>query len=103
MSVTPTSAPNGVVGTPYSFNLLPSGGTAPYTFALSPYSDLPPGLSFSSQGQVTGTPTYPGSFEIMATLTDSTPTPNVVNLFYNVTIDAAVAGAQGISISPAQI
>jgi uncharacterized protein (TIGR03437 family) len=103
MSVTPTSAPNGVVGTPYSFNLLPSGGTAPYNFALATYSDLPPGLSFSSVGQLSGNPTYPGLFRIYVTLTDSAQSPNVVYRVYYVTIDAAVAGAQGISISPAQI
>ncbi len=103
ISVTPASAPNGVVGTPYSFNLLPSGGTAPYTFALATYSDLPPGLSFNSLGQLSGTPTYPGLFNVYVTLTDSAQSPNVLYLLYPVTIDAAVAGAQGISISPAQI
>jgi hypothetical protein len=47
--------PQGVVGTPYpATTLMPSGGTAPYTFANVV---LPAGLTMSTAGVITGTPT----------------------------------------------
>ena len=47
-----------------------SGGTAPYTYALSS-GTLPPGISFSSSGVISGTPTAPGSYSFGVTATDS--------------------------------
>jgi large repetitive protein len=103
ISSSPDSAPNGVVGTPYSLTLLPSGGVAPYVFTLSTSSDMPPGLSFSTTGTLSGTPTYPGTFVLRLTLTDSAQTPRTFSRLYYITIDAATAGTTGISINPAQI
>ena len=62
--------PAGTVGTPYSAALSASGGTAPYTFALSSGS-LPPGLTLSSTGTISGTPTTPGSFPFSVNATDA--------------------------------
>ncbi len=45
-----------------------SGGTAPYTFSAT---GLPPGLSMSPGGVVSGTPTVEGTYYYMVTLTDS--------------------------------
>lgn len=65
------------VGVPYDGFIVASGGTAPYTFAVTGGS-LPPGLSLNtSTGEITGTPTTPGTFPYQITITDSaTPTPN---------------------------
>ncbi|MCX6928093.1 MAG: choice-of-anchor D domain-containing protein [Verrucomicrobia bacterium] len=52
---TDLSLPSGMVGAPYRFTLAASGGAEPYTWTA--YSDLPPGLSLSSAGVVSGTPT----------------------------------------------
>ena len=50
--------PPGEVGTPYSFQLTVSGGTPPYTIYIMD-GTLPDGLSLSSDGLISGTPTTP--------------------------------------------
>ena len=53
--ITTVSVPNGQVGVPYSTQIMASGGTPPYLFALS--GRLPTGLSLSEGGVIFGTPT----------------------------------------------
>jgi beta-glucanase (GH16 family) len=55
-SVTPSTLPNGTIGTAYSFQLVAAGGTAPYAWLVTQGS-LPQGLSLSSSGLLSGTPT----------------------------------------------
>jgi hypothetical protein len=47
--------PDGVVGVPYSHTFLATGGIPPYDWVA--LGSLPPGLSFSSSGVLSGTPT----------------------------------------------
>ncbi len=50
--------PNAAVGEPYSVQLQASGGTAPYTFSfVTNAGNVPPGLTLSSSGILSGTPT----------------------------------------------
>ncbi len=53
--------PTGVVGQPYSYQFRVSGGNPPYTFYVKSGS-IPPGLSLSSSGLLSGTPTTPGGW-----------------------------------------
>lgn len=48
-----------------------TGGTPGYTYSLEPGSTLPAGLSLSSAGLLTGTPTTAGSYAFAVTATDS--------------------------------
>ncbi|MFE2752111.1 S8 family serine peptidase [Actinosynnema sp. NPDC059335] len=57
-----------VVGSPASLQLTASGGTAPYSFSAT---GLPPGLSISTSGLISGTPTTVGTYSVTATATDS--------------------------------
>nr|WP_082647893.1 putative Ig domain-containing protein [Lysobacter antibioticus] len=67
----PTSFAGPTVASPYSANInAATGGTAPYSYAVVSGS-LPPGMSFSSAGLISGTPTAPGTFNFSATATDS--------------------------------
>jgi hypothetical protein len=52
--------PNGAVGTVYNQTVTASGGTTPYTWSVSSGS-LPSGLSLSSVGVISGTPSAPGT------------------------------------------
>jgi hypothetical protein len=61
----------GVTGTAYSETVTAQGGTSPYTFAVSGGA-LPTGLSMSSGGAVSGTPTATGTSTFTITVTDST-------------------------------
>ena len=79
--------PRGAVGTAYSFSLVPFGGVGPYSYAVSTFSPLPPGLSLNTvTGQISGTPTATGNFFPTITLTDLA-TSNAVSQGFSVSID----------------
>ncbi len=66
-----TTLANGTVGAAYSGPLnAASGGTSPYTYAVTAGA-LPPGVSLSSAGVLSGTPTASGTYNFAATATDS--------------------------------
>ncbi|WP_200948976.1 putative Ig domain-containing protein, partial [Frateuria sp. Soil773] len=68
ITLTPTTLPNGTVGTAYpaaSFGA--SGGIGPYSYAAG---TLPAGMVLSA-GQLAGTPTEAGSFSVTVTATDA--------------------------------
>ena len=66
----PSSLPGGIVGTTYNQTLTASGGTAPYTYAVTAGA-LPAGLALSLGGVLSGTPTASGSFGFTVTATDA--------------------------------
>ncbi|WP_279363913.1 putative Ig domain-containing protein [Xanthomonas sacchari] len=70
LTVAPSTLPSGTAGTAYSQTLSTSGGTAPYTYALSSGA-LPAGLSLSSTGVLSGTPAVAGSFTFVVGVTDA--------------------------------
>lgn len=63
------NCPSGQVGVVYTCTLQASGGVAPYTFSST--GTLPPGLTLSSAGVLSGTPTQFGTFNATITVTDS--------------------------------
>lgn len=72
LSVTTTSLPNGTAGTAYSQSLAATGGTPPYTWGLvQGLGVLPAGLSLSSGGVISGTPTTAGTYNFTVQVTDS--------------------------------
>ncbi len=74
VTVNPATVPNGTVAVAYSQTLTASGGVAPYTFAVTAGA-LPAGITLSSGGVLSGTPTAGGSFNFTVTATDSSPFP----------------------------
>ena len=60
---------DGQVGEAYAASFAAAGGVAPYAWAAS---GLPDGLSLSSAGALSGTPTVEGSSSIAVTVTDAT-------------------------------
>ncbi len=66
----PVSGGTATVGLAYLNNMVGSGGTPPYTYAVTGGS-LPTGLSMNSAGQISGTPTTAGPFSWTTTVTDS--------------------------------
>jgi len=70
ITLAPTTLPGATLGSAYSQPITASGGTSPYTYALTSGA-LPPGMSLSSSGLLAGTPTASGSFNFTITATDS--------------------------------
>jgi hypothetical protein len=85
LAITTSSLPAGTVGTAYTATTLAAtGGTPPYTWSAS---GLPSGLSISSAGVISGTPTASGSFSVTVQATDSAQA--TATKAYSVTVAAA--------------
>ena len=65
--------PDGAITVPYSQALLAVGGFGSYSWTVSA-GTLPTGLSLSGTGDLTGTPTAPGTFTFTARVTDGAGT-----------------------------
>src|SRR5258708_1645189 len=70
LAVATTRLPNGTVGQAYSTQMNATGGTSLYTWSASSGS-LPAGLSLSSAGVISGTPTPAESSTFTATVRDA--------------------------------
>jgi hypothetical protein len=69
--ITPSPAPPaGAVNHPYDFLFSGGGGFPPYVWSES--GALPPGLAFTSNGELSGTPTATGTYTIILDMKDST-------------------------------
>ncbi len=77
LSISPTSAPQGSVGSPYSTLFTATGGTGPYTWSAT---GLPSGLTMTTSGILSGTPVAPGTTQIMISVTDATGSSNSIQL-----------------------
>jgi hypothetical protein len=83
------NATQGVAITPVTMTA--SGGAGgPYTFSAS---GLPPGLTMSSSGTISGTPTTSGAYNYTVTVTDSAGNHGTVNC--SVTVAQSLGSVQG--------
>ncbi|MCC5048940.1 putative Ig domain-containing protein, partial [Xanthomonas campestris] len=97
VTVGPASLPAATAGSAYSQNLSASGGTAPYSFAVTAGA-LPAGLTLSAAGVLSGTPTATGSFNFTATATDSGGSPTSGNRAYTLTVAGATVTLPATSL-----
>src|SRR5450755_903560 len=70
LAITTTSLSEGTVGSPYSAALAAVGGTSPYSWSILSGS-LPPGLSLSASGVISGTATAGATSKITVQAKDS--------------------------------
>ena len=73
VSMGPVTLTPPVIGVAYSQSFTATGGTAPYSYAIT--GTLPAGLTFSPVGLLSGTATSAGTFTITITATDSSGAP----------------------------
>ncbi|MCB5166972.1 putative Ig domain-containing protein [Streptomyces bambusae] len=95
-----TPLPSGTAGNAYSVPVVTgpaTGGTPPVTYSVS--GTLPPGLTLSSDGLLSGTPTTAGTYAFTVTATDSANPAQTVSKAFSVTINNAGGGGGG-SILP---
>ncbi|HEX4441896.1 MAG TPA: Ig-like domain repeat protein [Thermoanaerobaculia bacterium] len=81
--------PAAVVGTSYTTTLTAAGGKPPLTWVLAPGSVLPTGLTLSTGGVISGTPSGSGSFTFSVKVSDSTAgTPQTATQTFQLTVNA---------------
>jgi hypothetical protein len=95
-----TSAP---AGTAFSQILAATGGTTPYTWGLA--GNLPPGLALNtSTGQISGTPTVPGSYNFTINISDSRSQTASVPFAQTITVSGlSIGGITTTSTSGQQL
>jgi hypothetical protein len=100
--VDPQSA-TAIVGQPFSMTIQPTGGDPSkiYLFALNPRSvPLPPGLTLSPTGQITGTPTVSGPFQLTLDIVQPNGPRSTAYLYLNVNTPQQSAILPGIMPNP---
>jgi hypothetical protein len=92
LTITTSTLPAANIGVNYSTTIVATGGVSPYTFAVTTGA-LPSGLTLSSTGVISGTPTSAGSFSFTITVTDSGS--NIVRLEIKTNIEIAAVITKG--------
>jgi uncharacterized protein YhjY with autotransporter beta-barrel domain len=93
-----------VQGVPASFQLSVNGGVAPYSYLLELGPALPPGLTVSASGLVSGTPTTAGSTTPNLRVTDSSTGPGqYFELESPTIIVTATPPSVSIAVAPATV
>ncbi|UHQ25056.1 putative Ig domain-containing protein [Lysobacter sp. 5GHs7-4] len=95
ITVSPATVPNAQIGVAYSQALTAAGGIAPYSFAVTAGA-LPAGVSLSTTGSLSGTPTAGGTFNFTVTATDNHGQTG--SRAYTLTVSAAT-----ITVAPATL
>ncbi|POH60216.1 beta strand repeat-containing protein [Arthrobacter glacialis] len=99
-SITPGTVPAGTGGIAYSQQLSGATGVAPYTFSVGS-GELPAGISLSSAGLLSGTPTEAGTFRVAVKVADARTLSNTTN--YTITIAAPVIAVTSATLPGANV
>src|SRR6266849_5908893 len=95
LTISTASLPNGVISVAYtSTTLQAQSGIAPYNWTAA---GLPAGLSLSTAGVLSGTPTATGPFSVTVKVTDSSTPQQTASKTYSLTI------ASSLTISTASL
>jgi len=93
VNVTTSSLPTGYVSGTYTASALAAtggnGGPYTWTWAAAGGSTLPAGLSLSTAGVITGSPTTPGTYSVVVTATDSAS--NTGNTTLSITVKPGIS------------
>src|SRR6202044_1399080 len=89
VAITTTSLAGGQAGTAYTATLAASGGTTPYSWSITAGA-LPAGLTLSSSGQISGTPTTAGTSSFTVKVTDSSSPAQSGTKSLSIVVAAAV-------------
>jgi uncharacterized protein YhjY with autotransporter beta-barrel domain len=88
ITINPGSLPDGTINVAYNQSLTAINGSGGYVFSGG--AGLPPGLSLSSGGVVSGTPTAGGSFTFTANVTDSNGNTGTRSISLNIIVPIIV-------------
>lgn len=99
IEITAADLPTATAGTAYSTSLAATGGTSPYVWTLT--GTAPPGLTLSSAGALSGTPTTTGRFSLNVQTTDATGQTATKTL--NLTVNAPAIAISTASLPSATV
>lgn len=85
LAISTTSLPAGFAGTPYTFSLAATGGTAPYNWKVTG-GTFPAGLTLASNGAITGAPTGAATFTFTVQVSDGGSPTQTANQQLSLTI-----------------
>lgn len=91
ITLSPATVPAGTAGVPYSVQFTATGLTAPFTFSLAS-GTLPTGLTLSSAGLLSGTPTALGPFNFTIKVNDFNCSGSTAFVFAAAPAAGAVGG-----------
>jgi hypothetical protein len=89
LQITTLLAPTARETVAYSAALTASGGSGSYNWSLSS-GTLPPGLTFSPQGSLSGVPTTPGTYTFIVRVADAQNAALTASMSYSIPVQAAV-------------
>ena len=92
LSVTTTSLPAATGGHSYTATLAATGGVAPYSWSVPP-GTLPPGLSLSSAGVISGIPDVAGTYTFTVKVTDWESTPMTATKVLSISVSGPMISA----------
>jgi hypothetical protein len=99
LTVTTTTLPNGTENVSYSQQVAATGGVTPYKWSLAS-GTLPTGLSLSTAGVISGTPTASGNFSFTVEVADAESPPQTATQPLGITINSPTSGLNITTTSP---
>jgi hypothetical protein len=98
LAVSTTSLPNGAQSVAYNQSLAAVGGTAPYRWSLLS-GTLPSGLTMSTSGQISGTPTSVGTSTFIVQVTDSSVPVRSATQALSITVVGPIGSQNNASLN----
>ena len=100
LTITTTTVPNAKVGTPYSQQLTAAGGSLPYVWSNE--IGLPPGITLSTDGLLSGNPGTAGEYSFLVRVTDGGLNTTTTTLTITVE-NAALVSYVPATLPPAEV
>ncbi|MEJ1936771.1 Ig domain-containing protein, partial [Nostoc sp. NIES-2111] len=97
LTITPTTLPPGALNVPYSTTLGASGGTAPYNFSVASGA-LPPGLTLSTTGVLSGSPTQAGTFQFTVGVVDNSSVSSTAGVTITISPSSILISTSGLAV-----
>ncbi len=96
VAIAPAALAEAAAGAPYKLTLTGSGGSGPYAFSVTS-GTLPAGLTLSSGGTLSGTPTQSGSYTFTVQATGSGASPGTRS--YTVVVRLGLPESVGLGVT----
>ena len=96
LRITTNSLPPAIISTSYTATLTASGGTSPYTWAMTT-GTMVPGLTLNSVGRINGIPTAAGQYSFSVRVKDSAAVPRTATGSLTINVSGSSGSGSGSS------